>query len=948
MRQYDAFISYRHGELDGLVAEKLHKMLETYRIPASIAKKTGKKKLSRIFRDREELPTSSNLSDSINEALENSSFLLLICSRRTCASQWVMREVERFGELRGKDKIITLLIDGEPDESFPPGLREREVGGEKIFVEPLAADIRAETWTGSLKLLKEEKLRLLAPILGCTFDDLRRRHRRRKIQQTVSLVSLAFAFTLSFGSFSTYQYLQINSEMQLKLQNQSYVLAEYSERQLADGDPETALLLALDALPKDLSSPERPFVFAAEKALTGALGVYDVADGFKPHKIISLPAAPGKILISPGERYAAVLYPFELALYDLESGQAVVKLPTLRSALADVEFLSYTLLVFTGEDGLTIYDIENGTALGSGRPATMIAVSGDKSMIAAVYKDENKAVLYAPEGREMGEINFGAKAMRIPADDSFINPRNTLFTLNENGGKLGVSFADGSLSVFDTQSGEEIPIYPASRAIHFSGGFYRDVLAFAVVENGPYYSGFLVCNPETGENIARYESASSRFIPRAGESGLYVAFEDQIMAVDASTGAVRHVASAGGRVEAFDNYANAFIVCESGGAYRFIGANARTYSSAYVCQFADISENYALTGSYDAKTVRILRRSDYAGEILQDYDPSYRFSEARINAAADRALFYSYNGLRLCNLAGEIIKEITFPEPLSVTDTQYDEQSGNVAVIYEDQLRLYSGIDGALLLEKQGKPGAKSVFYTKFGVSVLEENGGVTLYDLATGRTTASANAGPAADCALPVGEGGLVTFVHGHVFFNEREIGSGELIGAGKIGAEMFAFAIAGGAFGTVFTYENGILKERFAFEATGRAEAYFTGGYVFISPMHGDATAYTLDGALARTFSESGFLAETRLLSAYITADYVSSSSERYSLLLDPATLETAAYLPGFLGTLDAGTLVMDDGGSLRAAKLLNIGELTEMAQERLGGRTLTSEEKQEFKAG
>ncbi|MDR1070724.1 MAG: toll/interleukin-1 receptor domain-containing protein, partial [Gracilibacteraceae bacterium] len=445
--RYDAFISYRHGELDGLVAEKLHKMLETYRIPRSIAKKVGKKKLSRVFRDREELPTSANLSDSINDALENSAFLLLICSRRTCASQWVLREVERFGELRGKDKIITLLIDGEPDESFPPGLREREIGGEKIFVEPLAADIRAETWAGSLKLLKEEKLRLLAPILGCAFDDLRRRHRRRKIQQIAALVSAAFTFVLSFGSFSTYQYIQIHREMQLKLQNQSYVLAEYAERELSDGDPETALLLALDALPKDLDHPERPLVFAAERALADALGVYDVTDGFKPYQAVNLSAAPGKILLSPAESYIAALYPFELAVYETVSAQAAVKLPTVRSALSDMDFLSDTIVIFTGENGLTAYDIEKGTTLWRGRPATRIAVSGDKSVIAAVYKDESQAALYTPEGQALGEIALGGKTMRLPVDDSFINPWDTLFELNEGGDKLAVSFAEGSLSV---------------------------------------------------------------------------------------------------------------------------------------------------------------------------------------------------------------------------------------------------------------------------------------------------------------------------------------------------------------------------------------------------------------------------------------------------------------------------------------------------------------------
>jgi outer membrane protein assembly factor BamB len=944
--RYDAFISYRHGELDGLVAEKLHKMLEAYRIPRVIAKRIGKKKLTRVFRDREELPTSSNLSDSINDALENSSFLLLICSRRTCESQWVMREAERFGELRGKDCIITLLIDGEPDESFPPGLREREVGGEKIFVEPMAADIRADTWAGSLRLLKEEKLRLLAPVLGCAFDDLRRRHRRRRLQRTAAFVSAAFAFTLSFGSFSTYQYIQTDREMQLKLQNQSYALAEYSERELADGNPETAALLALEALPKDIDDPERPLVPAAERALSDALGVYDATDGFKPHKVAELPAAPGKLLISPGESHAVILYPFTLAVYDPESGQAAVKLPAVRSALSDAEFLSDTVVVFTGENGLTAYDIEKGTELWRGRSATEIAVSGDKSVVAAVYKEEGRATLYSPDGDELGEIDFNERAMRVPADDSFLNPRDTLFELNGDGGRLAVSFADGSLSVFDTVTNGEIPLFFPSGAIHFSGGFCRNLLAFAVTEKEPYYSAFLVFDAETGETIARYESDSSRFIPLAAEDGLYVAFEDQIMAVNAETGAVSHAVSAGGRVETFGKNENTFLICESSGPYRFDGPNTRVYQSGYACHFADISENYALTGSYDAKTVRILKHMDYSEKTLLTYDPSYHFSEAKINPVTGLAAFYSHNGLRLCDLRGNIVAEARFPDPLSVKDTQYDAQSGNVAVLYEDRLRLFSGADASLLLEKRGKPGTQSVFWTKFGVSVLEADGTVTLYDLATALPAVKASANPGADCALPIG-GGLLTAENGRVFFDGNDIGSGKLTGADRIGGDSFAFAFSDGANGAVFTAEDGVLDRRFTFEAIGESEVYFTGGYVFISPTHGDATVCTLDGAFVRAFDENGFLAETEELGEYIAAGYVSSSSERYTLLLDSAAPETIASLPGFLGKTDDETLVLDSCGGLRTVKLLNIRELTDMAKEQLGGKTLTPDEKHKFNA-
>jgi len=59
--KYDAFISYRHTEPDKTIAEKLHRMPETFRVPGSLIKKGCKKKVSRAFRDQEELPSSSNL-----------------------------------------------------------------------------------------------------------------------------------------------------------------------------------------------------------------------------------------------------------------------------------------------------------------------------------------------------------------------------------------------------------------------------------------------------------------------------------------------------------------------------------------------------------------------------------------------------------------------------------------------------------------------------------------------------------------------------------------------------------------------------------------------------------------------------------------------------------------------------------------------------------------------
>ena len=56
MEKYDAFISYSHAEDNAEIAEVLHKKLEHYRITSQIQKITGKKKIERVFRDKEELP----------------------------------------------------------------------------------------------------------------------------------------------------------------------------------------------------------------------------------------------------------------------------------------------------------------------------------------------------------------------------------------------------------------------------------------------------------------------------------------------------------------------------------------------------------------------------------------------------------------------------------------------------------------------------------------------------------------------------------------------------------------------------------------------------------------------------------------------------------------------------------------------------------------------------
>ena len=81
--KYNAFISYRHADLDSKIAAHVQKSLERFHIPDKIRKATGKKRIERIFRDKDELPITSDLTETISNALENSDYLIVICSENT-------------------------------------------------------------------------------------------------------------------------------------------------------------------------------------------------------------------------------------------------------------------------------------------------------------------------------------------------------------------------------------------------------------------------------------------------------------------------------------------------------------------------------------------------------------------------------------------------------------------------------------------------------------------------------------------------------------------------------------------------------------------------------------------------------------------------------------------------------------------------------------------------
>ena len=207
--RYVAYISYEHR--DSKVARWLHRAIEGYRVPhkrLASAQSQLRSRLRPVFIDRDELSSSPDLGETLRKALDESDFLIVVCTPLAAASRWVNQEIQIFKDQGKAGKILCLVAAGEPFaarrgfapalECFPPALLDTAVEGH-LTAEPTADDLR-RTYVPGGDSRHNAKLKIIAALLGVRFDDLRHRDhaRQRRRLAAISLAgvvgSVVFAF----------------------------------------------------------------------------------------------------------------------------------------------------------------------------------------------------------------------------------------------------------------------------------------------------------------------------------------------------------------------------------------------------------------------------------------------------------------------------------------------------------------------------------------------------------------------------------------------------------------------------------------------------------------------------------------------------------------------------------------------------------------------------------
>jgi hypothetical protein len=312
--RYCGFISYNRD--DSRLARRLHKALESYRIPkellshgfvANAQNKEGLK-LGRFFLDEEELAASTGLGPALYGALQDSNNLIVIASPAAARSAWVNEEVDYY-KSKVRRRVFAVIASGVPNnrdnECLPAALRSSGPIDDATSSgnnEPGAPDITKEPFSRDL-------IRLVAGILGVPFDSLWKRELRRKKRRFIST-------TVGLAALTTTVLVPTLILWDLHDRRQSVAnLISETCNEINNGQYENATKIALEGLPVKHDVPwalgwnnESVKSLAAE--LAGAAQLVSVIGGAKDSgNVTSVAFSPdGNLILTSSEAGTATIW----------------------------------------------------------------------------------------------------------------------------------------------------------------------------------------------------------------------------------------------------------------------------------------------------------------------------------------------------------------------------------------------------------------------------------------------------------------------------------------------------------------------------------------------------------------------------------------------------------------------------------------------------------------
>lgn len=454
--KFRAFVSYSRS--DRPWAKSLQSRLERYVLPHALrlinpGMRHDRRPLKPIFRDEDELVPGQGLPERIRKGLEQSDYLIVVCSPRSAASEWVSKEILDFIALGRQDNILAVVVDGTPNAEshglapeqealprelrFEPDLTKDEAGKTVVSISSRPAEPLWVDWRKNNHRSRPMFLRLVAALLELSsLDELIRKDQAYRRKRAALMWSLASVAVFCIGALG----------IDLKFRDdQAESRALAVEALQGGGDPVIALKKAVQAaeiwpteeaevaLNTVLDGPIVRVILHQSssegasddgtKLITstadGAISVWDATTG----RVLARLAAPApsdvQALMSPdGERILATYLPSgavgapksieaDSVLWDA-SGHRIADLGILEKATFSPDS---KLMVTVGTGGparlwSTADGILQRTLSHSSGEAVWMAFSEDSNFVRAIYSDRHVRVWDSHTGSLVSELTL--------------------------------------------------------------------------------------------------------------------------------------------------------------------------------------------------------------------------------------------------------------------------------------------------------------------------------------------------------------------------------------------------------------------------------------------------------------------------------------------------------------------------------------------------------------
>ena len=442
--RYRAFISYNHAA-DGRFAPALQSGLQRFARPWS------RPWAIRVFRDQTDLGLNPDLWASVQEALIESEYFLLLGSPEAAASKWVAREVQYWLSNRDPSRLLLILTSGElhwdssnddfdwsTTTSLPPTLKHT------FREEPLYLDLRWAKAEDHLSLNHGRFRDCIAEIAATLHgkskaemesEGVRQAHRAR--QMAFSAVIALALLTLSTALAATFALnrAKIAEERRIQAENArdsavSQVLVTRSERFLPQ-PLDIGVLYATEAM-QLVDSP------ATRANLLDVLQVAPALDAFLPETpyVRQMAFSPdGTRLATAGTLRVKGMGEGRIALWDLQSRSPLWVRP-VDTGIVHLAFApdGKTLLAVDKQPGIRRLDVSNGSTLETKLLAAPNAAPLDEwSTDHQMSLDGNVFAAMGKRGLIQWDLRSGAsREIRLPSPDKSMYVESLAIASNEH------------------------------------------------------------------------------------------------------------------------------------------------------------------------------------------------------------------------------------------------------------------------------------------------------------------------------------------------------------------------------------------------------------------------------------------------------------------------------------------------------------------------------------